>query len=223
MYEIIKRDWILFRQKFLFLIPIFSISLILLYPKADEGYFVIGVPVAFIFSVFIFIQDDKSIQELLSMPFSRNGIARGRFMSGWVFMGAGIAYIIVLGLCLGLVYPHAFSAFFHHLDLNTLFIYLWFLTALTVIAYPVLFMFIGKGVQALLIFMLGLNVLLGIYFLLRFNAAGPDLFGGLKSIILYLQSYHSGPLKYLISTMTLLLINGINLKLCEKIFSRKEF
>ncbi|NQT62795.1 MAG: ABC-2 transporter permease [Candidatus Marinimicrobia bacterium] len=223
MFEIMKRDWILIRHKYLFLLPILSMSLVLLFPKADEGYFVIGAPVVFTFSVFVFIQDDTSLRQLLSMPFSRAGIARARFLSGWAFMGAGMVYIVVLGFGLGLIYPEALKAFIQHLDLKTLFTYLWVLSGITLIAYPVLFMFLGKGVQALIAFALGLNVLFGVYFLMRFNATGPDIFEVLKSLIISLQAYHTSPLNYLTSALTLLILNGINLKLCEWIFLKKEF
>ncbi len=223
MLSVIKRDWMLIRQKYLFLMPVLSMSLILLFPKGDEGYFIIGVPVVFIFSVFIFIQDDNSLRQLLSMPISRAGIARARFLSGWVFMSAGLVYIVVLGFGLGLVYPSALTAFIRHLDLLTLFTYLWVLSAMAFIAYPVLFLFIGKGVQALVAFTLGMNVLLGVYFLMRFNAAGPDIFEILKSLIMSLQKYHSSPLNYVASALTLLIVNSINMKLCEWIFTRKEF
>lgn len=223
MLTLIKRDWILYRKHLAYLIPALSISLILLYPEADRGYFILGVPVVFFFSVLLFIQDDKGIQQLLSLPFSRSDIARGRFTAGWLLMGAGMLYITLLGFLLGMAYPHALTAFIHFLNFNTLFIYLWFLSIMAFIAYPVLFIFLGKGVKLMLTIALVLNVLLGVFFLLRFNAGGPDIGKLLGGVAGFLQNFHTTPLNYLASTIALIVINGINLKLCEWIFSRKEF
>lgn len=223
MLALIKRDMILYKKHLAYLMPALSISLILLYPEADRGYFIIGVPVVFFFSILLFVQDDRGIQQLLSMPFSRRDIARGRFAAGWALMGAGMLYITVLGFVLGLAYPEALASFMGFLNPRTLFIYLWFLSGMTFIAYPILFIFLGKGVKLLLTVALAVNVLLGVFFLLRFNAGGPDIGGLIKTVTGFLYNYHISPVNFVISGITLILINGINLKLCEWIFSRKEF
>ncbi|NQV16688.1 ABC-2 transporter permease [bacterium] len=225
MVEMMKRDWILFKNKFLFMIPIMSISLILLYPKADEGYFIIGLPLIFILPVLLFVVDDKDkgTQQLLSLPFSRKGIAQGRFFSAWILMGVGFAYLLVLGFSLGIFYPEAFISFVGYLKLETLFLYLWFLTALVLIAFPVLFALLGKGIQALVFVGLGLNLLLGVFFMFQFQSAGPDLFEIIKGLVLSIRAYHQGFMSYTTSLLILILLNWLNLRLCQWIFMRKEF
>ncbi|NQV30678.1 MAG: ABC-2 transporter permease [Candidatus Marinimicrobia bacterium] len=225
MVEMIKKDWILFKSKFLFMVPLFSLSLIILYPKADEGYFVIGLPLVFILSVMLFVQDDKSqsILQQLSRPNSRKNIARGRFLAAWTFTGVGILYLIVLGFALGLLYQEAFMSFLTFLNFETLFIYLWFLTGLLLIAFPLMYLFMGKGLYAMVFLGLGLNVLLGMFFLIQAQWAGPFLFEILEKLVQTLQAQHTGFSNYLISLSLLLLINMLNMRLCEWIFSRKKF
>lgn len=225
MLEILKRDWILFRQKFLYLIPIMSISLILLYPKSDEGYFIIGLPVVFIISILLFVHDDKDkgILQLISMPFSRMEIARGRFFSTWVFIASGMVYIIGLGLLLGLFYPTAIQSFLGLLTMKMLFTYLWFLSTMALLIFPLMYFFLGKGLQALILAGLGLNVLFGVFFLIQSQSSGRDIYSMLESVVHVLYNYHSGVGNILLSILGLLLMNFVNLKVCEWIFIRKEF
>ncbi len=225
MLEILKRDWILFRQKFIYLIPIISMGLILIYPKADEGYFVIGVPVVFIISVLLFAQDDKDkgILQLISMPFDRRTIARGRFLSAWIFIGSGIVYLIVLGLLLGLFYNDALQSFLRHLNIKMLFIYLWFISALTLLTFPIMYAFLGKGLQVLVMIGLGLNILLGVFFFIQAQSNGSDIFAILETFVQTVRDYHTGIGSYLLSLLGFIAVNIINLKICEWIFMRKEF
>jgi hypothetical protein len=225
MLKVLRRDLFMYGNKMLYLIPIMSISLIILFPKGDEGYFVIGLPLVFIASVMLFLQDEKGLglQMLLSQPLSRSDVARGRFFSAWAVMGFSAVYQVALGLILSLVYPEARAGFLHHLNFQTLYIYFWFLTMLSLVGFPILYVYMGRSIQAFLLIAFTLNVLLGAFFLLKRETAGANLFDSLEGIILWLNSAHDSVHAFGVSSILLVLINYLNLHFCAWILSRKEF
>ena len=225
MLDIFKRDLLMYKSKIAIFVPIFSTSLIILFPKADEGFFVMGLPLVFLISIMVFVLDDmgKGVQMLISQPITRQGIARGRFVSAWIFMGLGGAFIILLGLVLSIIVPEARGGFLKNLNLNTLMIYLWFLTALCLPVFPILYALMGRGIQGVVFLGLGLNALLGVFFFFRFEQRGPDLFAGISSLVHGMIDFHQSYGNILLSLVLILVLNLINMRICEWILVRKEF
>ena len=225
MIEMIKREWLLFFKRVYYFIPVLSISLILLYPEGDRGYFIIGLPLTLVMSILLFVQDDRkdNVHQLINLPLSRAEIASGKYFAAWSLMLANMFYLVMLGFFLGLFSPDALPGFMSFLRPPMFFTYLWVLTLLTIPIFPVLYFFLGRGLQALVLLGLGFNALFGVLVLVQYNRSGASFFDLLAHWSHAIYTFHTEPFQYLISILGLGLLNFGILYVCRWIFIRKEF